>query len=138
MTLRRTSPVRAALLPLAVAAGILAAPAAAQVDPATLGAEHFVGHWSLDGPEGGADRDTLSFFPSGAWAVTNGGDNPVEVIGTWRIEGGKIAIAQHSLRRPAETEPGAITVLSAEGDRMEISVDYDEGKGRQFTLDRCS
>lgn len=137
MILRPTA-LPTALLPLALAAGLLAAPAAAEVDADSLGAEHFFGHWSLDGPEGCEGRDTLSFFSSGAWAVTNGGDNPVEVIGTWRIEGGKIAIAEQSLRDPAESEPGTITILSAEGDSMEISVDYAEGKGRKFTLDRCS
>ncbi len=128
----------AAALPLALAAGLAASPASAEVDPQSLGAAHFVGHWSLDGPEGCESRDTLSFFASGAWAVTNGGDNPVESIGTWELGPGAITVQESSLRRPDAFDLATVTILAASADRMEISVDHAEGKGRSFTLDRCA
>lgn len=126
----------AALLPLALAGGLLAFPAAAEVDPASLGEEHFIGHWSLDGPEGCESRDTMSFYASGAWAVTNGGGNPVEAIGVWSLVEGGIALSHGGLSRTGDFESGTIVVVTAEAGRMEIAFEVDGGS-QGFTLDRC-
>ncbi len=63
-----------------------------------LSRDYLIGHWGIGEPEECNGRDTMSFYDSGAWAVTNGGGNPVEAIGLWRLEDGKVLILASDLR----------------------------------------
>jgi len=116
----------------------VAAPALAKVDAGSLGAAHFVGHWSMDGQEGCAGGDTLSFYESGAWAVTNGGGNPVEVLGTWSLGEGDLLLTMSELDSPAVAVAGRATVDGMEGDRMTMTIAFGDEGSESFTLDRCS
>ncbi|HKY95606.1 MAG TPA: hypothetical protein VJL84_09880 [Kiloniellales bacterium] len=112
-------------------------PAAAKVDPARLGAAHFVGLWSMDGPEGCGDGDTLSFYATGIWAVTNGGGNPVEALGTWTIGEGVLVLTETSVDTPLAFEETQATVDTIQDGRMAITVVYKDGRRLSYQLDRC-
>jgi len=77
-------------------AGLLVGSAAWAKTP--LDRDYFIGHWAIGDPEECNGRDTMSFYESGAWAVTNGGGNPVEAIGLWQLDDGKIRILTSDLR----------------------------------------
>ncbi|MEM7442656.1 MAG: hypothetical protein AAF414_04910 [Pseudomonadota bacterium] len=54
--------------------------------------DYLIGYWGIGSPDECETRDTMTFFASGAWAVTNGGGNPVEVIGVWWVEGDQLFV----------------------------------------------
>lgn len=119
------------------AALIVALPAAAEVDPMSLGQEHFIGHWAIDGADNCADGDTLSIYASGVWAVTNGGDNPVEALGSWEMSDVGITVRESSLRSPDSSRAADLIVNSADAVRMEITLNYTDGRRRSYTIERC-
>jgi hypothetical protein len=117
--------------------GLLAQPASAKIDTSHLGAAHFVGLWSLDGPAGCSGGDTLSIYASGAWAVTNGGDNPVEAIGTWEISEGVLRLRESPLGDRLGFAEAEVEVDSLQEGRMGITVVYGDGRRLSYQLDRC-
>ncbi len=66
--------------------------------------DYFIGHWGIGGADECNGRDTMSFYDSGAWAVTNGGGNPVEAIGLWQLNGNIVQVAVSDLKNPAKFE----------------------------------
>lgn len=116
---------------------VAAVPAAAKVDPARLGAAHFVGLWSMDGLQGCSGGDTLSFYATGIWAVTNGGGNPVEALGTWRIGEGVLLLTESAVENPLAFEETEATIDSLQEGRMAITVAYQDGRKLSYQLDRC-
>ncbi len=66
-----------------------------------LNRDYFIGYWGIGGANECASRDTMSFYASGAWAVTNGGENPVEAIGLWELKGKGVTVTFSDLRDTA-------------------------------------
>jgi hypothetical protein len=116
---------------------VCAVPASAKIDIGRLGAAHFVGLWSLDGPAGCSGGDTLSIYASGAWALTNGGDNPVEAIGTWAIGEGVLKLRESPLGDRLGFAEAEVEVDSLQDGRMGITVIYSDGRRLSYQLDRC-
>jgi hypothetical protein len=114
-----------------------ACPAAARVDPQRLGAAHFVGLWSMDGAEGCAGGDTLTFFATGIWAVTQGGGNPVEALGTWTIGDNVLELTESKIGDPLTFEEMQASIDGVLESSMEITVVYKDGRKLSYTLDRC-
>ena len=115
----------------------LAMPALAKVDPDRLGAAHFVGLWSMDGPAGCTVGDTLSFFATGIFAVTNGGTNPVEALGTWTIGDGVLLLKESRLETPFAYDDAEATIDTLQEGRMGVTVAYADGRRLSYELDRC-
>jgi hypothetical protein len=116
---------------------LAALPAGAKVDPARLGAAHFAGLWSMDGPQGCAGGDTLSFYATGIFAVTSGGGNPVEALGTWEIGEGVLLLKESKLAAPLVFEEAQATIDALQDGRMDLTVTYADGRRHSYTLDRC-
>jgi len=114
-----------------------ALPVSAKIDAERLGAAHFVGLWSLDGPAGCTSGDTLSFYTTGVWAVTQGGGNPVEVLGTWSIGDGFLVLTESQVDAPLAFEEMQASIDAVLDGRMEITVAYTDGRRLSYTLDRC-
>jgi hypothetical protein len=112
-------------------------PALAKVDPARLGAAHFVGLWSMDGPAGCTAGDTLSFYATGIFAVTNGGSNPVEALGTWSIGDGVLLLRESKVEATFAFEEAEATIDTLQEDRMGVTVAYSDGRRHSYQLDRC-
>ncbi len=68
----------------------------------TLTREYFIGFWGIGGSDECLTRDTMSFYDSGAWAVTNGGGNPVEAIGLWQLDGTTVKIIASDIESTAQ------------------------------------
>ena len=109
----------------------------ARIDPQRLGAAHFVGLWSMDGPTGCGGGDTLTFFATGIWAVTQGGGNPVEMLGTWAIGDGVLNLTESKLDDPLTYEEMQATIDGVLETEMDITVAYKDGRKLAYTLDRC-
>jgi hypothetical protein len=120
-----------------LAALFFALPAEAEIDPMSLGKDHFIGHWAFDGLENCGDGDTLSIYASGAWAVTNGGDNPVEALGSWSMTDAGIEVRESELDDPASARAANLVVDAAAAERMEITLAYTDGRSRSYTVERC-
>lgn len=120
-----------------LAALFFALPAAAEVDPMSLGKDHFIGHWAFDGLDNCGDGDTLSIYASGAWAVTNGGGNPVEALGSWSMNDAGIEVRQSALGDPESTRAAKLVIDAAAGDRMDITLAYADGRSLSHTVERC-
>jgi hypothetical protein len=116
---------------------LCATPALAKIDPARLGAAHFAGLWSMDGPEGCAGGDTLSFYATGIFAVTSGGGNPVEALGTWSIGDGVLLLKESKLEAPLAFDEAEATIDALQDGRMDLTVTYADGRRHRYTLDRC-
>ncbi len=64
----------------------------------SLTPDYFIGHWGIGAPEECEASDTMSFYDSGAWAVTNGAGNPVEAIGRWEFKDGTLLVIFSDLK----------------------------------------
>jgi hypothetical protein len=115
----------------------LCAPALAKVDAERLGAAHFVGLWSFDGPAGCSGGDTLSLYATGVFAVTNGGGNPVEALGTWRIGEGVLLLQESQVEAPYAFDEARATIDTLQDGRMGMTVAYADGRRLSYQLDRC-
>ena len=115
----------------------LAMPALAKVDPDRLGAAHFVGLWSMDGPAGCTGGDTLSFYATGIFAVTNGGTNPVEALGTWTIGDGVLLLKESRVETPYAFDEAEATIDTLQEGRMGVTIIYADGRRLSYELDRC-
>lgn len=97
---------------------------------------YFIGHWGIGDPQECLDRDTLSFYESGAWAVTNGGENPVEAIGLWQLDGSTITIQASDLRSPAQYDVLEAPITEVTADSFTMTAEpLQDG---QATLYRCT
>jgi len=117
--------------------GLAALPARAQIDADRLGSAHFVGLWSLDGPAGCAGGDTLSIYASGAWALTSGGGNPVEALGTWALGPEGLTLRESGLQDRLGYVEAVVRIDAVLERRMEITVLYRDGRSQAYDLDRC-
>jgi hypothetical protein len=115
----------------------LTMPALAKVDAERLGAAHFVGLWSMDGPAGCTGGDTLSFYATGIFAVTNGGTNPVEALGTWTIGEGVLLLKESKVETPYGFDEAEATIDTLQEGRMGVTVAYSDGRRLSYQLDRC-
>ncbi len=97
--------------------------------------DYFIGHWGIGEPEECNDRDTMSFYESGAWAVTNGGSNPVEAIGLWELKGDVVTIIASDLRNPAEHETIDAGISEVKADMFIMEAPPLGGKAPLY---RCS
>ncbi|MGF1625825.1 MAG: hypothetical protein ACFCVH_13160 [Alphaproteobacteria bacterium] len=125
----------------ALAAGLAAAPVSAEPKGKLFGdvtgeSAYFIGYWGMGAPEECIDSDTLAFYSSGAWAVTNGGGNPVEAIGTWSYDEGVLTVRFSDLTDPANDEQATGTVTAA--DEAKFTLSSDMLRGGSETLYRCS
>lgn len=125
------------LLAVVLVLATMTVPAAARVDPQRLGAAHFAGLWSMDGPQGCTGGDTLTFYATGIWAVTQGGGNPVEMLGTWAIGDGVLNLTESKLDDPLTYEEMQATIDGVLETEMDITVAYKDGRKLAYTLDRC-
>lgn len=125
---------RAALALLLLA---MASPTGAKVPAERLGDAHFAGLWSMDGPAGCIEGDTLSFYATGLFAVTNGGRNPVEALGTWEIADGVLRLKESKVEAPLAFEEAEATVDALQEGRMDLTITYADGRSQSYTLDRC-
>lgn len=117
-----------------IAVGVsLWAAAASGTDPTTPG--YFIGYWGLGTPDECASRDTMSFYASGAWAVTNGGGNPVEAIGVWALEGDRMLLDFAELDDPSDLVSVEAAISNAGKDDFTLTA-ADLPGGRE-TLYRC-
>ncbi len=97
---------------------------------------YFIGYWGIGDPQECLQRDTLSFYESGAWAVTNGGENPVEAIGLWQLEGSTITIRASDLRSLAQYDVLEAPITEVTADSFTMTAKPLEGG--QATLYRCT
>jgi len=116
---------------------LCATPAAAKVDAERLGAAHFVGLWSMDGPAGCTGGDTLGFYATGIFAVTNGGTNPVEALGTWTIGEGVLLLKESRVETPYAFDEAEATIDTLQEGRMGVTIIYADGRRLSYELDRC-
>ncbi|MEQ8652537.1 MAG: hypothetical protein RIC87_08755 [Kiloniellales bacterium] len=97
---------------------------------------YFIGHWGIGDPQECQSRDTLSFYESGAWAVTNGGENPVEAIGLWQLEGSTVTIQASDLRSPQHYDVLEAPITEVTADSFVMTAEpLQDGKA---TLYRCT
>lgn len=96
-------------------------------------AAYFVGHWGMGSADECADSDTMSFYASGAWAVTNGGGNPVEAIGAWSFADGTMTIVYSELGEPDAAESVSGPVQQDGDDVFSLAVE-----GSPEPLYRCN
>jgi hypothetical protein len=94
---------------------------------------YLIGYWGIGSAEECADSDTMSFYTSGAWAVTNGGGNPVEAIGVWSLADGAISVVSHDLKSPSGTEAITAVITEASQDKFTLTLDSEGSE----TLFRC-
>lgn len=66
--------------------------------------DYLIGYWGFGSPEECIDSDTLGFYVTGVFAVTNGGGNPVEALGLWKLEGDTMSLAFAELDDPHNME----------------------------------
>jgi len=119
---------------LAIASGVaLWTVPAGSTDPTT--SDYFIGYWGLGTPEECVSRDTMSFYASGAWAMTNGGGNPVEVIGVWALEGDRILLDFAELDDISDLISVEATISNAGKDAFTLTA--PELPDGQATLYRC-
>ncbi len=64
----------------------------------TLDRDYLIDHWRIGDLQECDSSDTLTFYERGAWAVTNGGSNPVEAISLWQPEGTTVKIFASDLK----------------------------------------
>jgi hypothetical protein len=102
-------------------------------DTAVTHADYFIGTWGMGSAEECYDSDTIAFYANGAWAVTNGGGNPVEAIGTWSFADGKLTVHFTDLEEPEGSETVTAAVEEAGPDRFTVSLE-----GSPETLYRCT
>lgn len=98
--------------------------------------DYFIGTWGMGSAEECVDRDTMSFYSSGAWAVTNGGGNPVEVIGTWSLADVTLTVLWSELREPAQREVMAGTLSDVTENSFILTADIL--RGGDETMHRCN
>ncbi|MEZ5670494.1 MAG: hypothetical protein R3F55_24285 [Alphaproteobacteria bacterium] len=82
------------------------------------------------------DGDTMAFYASGAWAVTNAGGNPVEAIGVWSLAQGSLVVDFSDLDMPDQVET-ATGLVGADGE-TQFRLTSDMVAGGEQTLYRCS
>jgi hypothetical protein len=93
---------------------------------------YLVGYWGVGSVDECVDSDTMAFYASGAWAVTNGGGNPVEAIGVWSLADGAITVVSADLKSWAGAETITAPITEASQDKFTLSMDE-----RSETFFRC-
>jgi len=126
--------------PIAVAATvalILAGPSAMGADgsSAEISEDNFIGYWWLGSPDECIDRDTLAFYVTGVFAVTNGGGNPVEALGIWKLEGDTMSLNFTELDDPRQEETIEAAISGNQANEFTLTApDLPDG---EVTLYRC-
>lgn len=122
----------------ALALGIIIATTATPTLPVAMDgpAQALIGMWSLDGADGCVDGDVLNLYPTGAFAATNGGSNPIEAVGTWQLSGDVITLTFNDLDHFEEPAGMIITVTANESNHIAGSAEIF-GERNEITLDRC-
>ena len=130
----RTLAVLAALAAAGFGATAAAAPTAKLFGSGDVvpDAAYLIGTWGMGAADECVDSDTMAFYASGAWAVTNGGGNPVEAIGVWSFADGTISVISGDLKDPLGSESIVATITEASQDKFTLTFD-----GRAETLYRC-
>lgn len=102
-------------------------------DPASP--DYFIGYWGVGSPDECQDRDTMSFYSTGAWAITNGGGNPVEAIGVWALEAGRMVLGFSELDMIDHVE--TVEAVVSDADEGRFTMVSPALPGGELTVFRC-
>ena len=97
--------------------------------------DYFIGYWGVGAADECESRDTMSFYTTGAWAITNGGGNPVEALGVWALEADRVVLGFSELGMTSDVDAVEAVISDAEENRFTmVSPALPDG---ELTLYRC-
>ncbi len=83
--------------------------------------DYLIGYWGIGSPDECVDSDTLAFYVTGMFAVTNGGGNPVEALGVWKVRGETLTVTFTELDDPRNSETFDATLSNVQPDQFTMT-----------------